>query len=181
MTLDCPFCNPLQSRVISVRSCYLTSYGYLSFCRFSNSTRSACKFPSCVQLVLLRSSELHPSHMRSCSVARFRPSCGILWSFGVGSRCSSPAGARCLELNGTVTSWCLGTLNFLWSASVFSAFQGSFRILGLHLGDHCLGSENFLSFPRLSQSNFFISISAAESGDIWGPGFLPHWYHPFWL
>ena len=58
---------------------------------------------------------------------------------------------------------------------------GVFRILGLHLGDHCLGSENFLSFPRLSQSNFFISISAAESGDIWGPGFLPHWYHPFWL
>lgn len=25
MTLDCPFCNPLQSRVTSVRSCYLTS------------------------------------------------------------------------------------------------------------------------------------------------------------
>ena len=31
MTLDCPFRNPLQSRVISVRSCYLTSYGYLHF------------------------------------------------------------------------------------------------------------------------------------------------------
>lgn len=31
MTLDCPFCNPLQPRVISVRSYYLTSYGYLRF------------------------------------------------------------------------------------------------------------------------------------------------------
>ena len=26
MTLDCPFRNPLQSRVIPVRSCYLTSF-----------------------------------------------------------------------------------------------------------------------------------------------------------
>ena len=51
----------------------------------------------------------------------------------------------------------------------------------LHVGDMLFGSENFLSFPRLSQSNFFISISAAESGDIWESGFLPHWYHPFWL
>ena len=40
---------------IPQENCYLTSYGYLSFCRVSNSTRSACKFPSCVQLVLLRS------------------------------------------------------------------------------------------------------------------------------
>ena len=31
MTLDCPFCNPLQSRVISGAPCYLTSCGYLSF------------------------------------------------------------------------------------------------------------------------------------------------------
>lgn len=31
MTLDCPFRNPLQSRVISVLSYYLTSYGYLRF------------------------------------------------------------------------------------------------------------------------------------------------------
>ena len=31
MTLDCPFRNPLQPRVISVRSYYLTSYGYLHF------------------------------------------------------------------------------------------------------------------------------------------------------
>lgn len=26
VTLDCPFCNPLQSRVTSVHSCYLTSF-----------------------------------------------------------------------------------------------------------------------------------------------------------
>ena len=31
MTLDCPFRNPLQSRVIPVLSYYLTSYGYLRF------------------------------------------------------------------------------------------------------------------------------------------------------
>ena len=31
MTLDCPFRNPLQSRVIPVLSYYLTSYGYLHF------------------------------------------------------------------------------------------------------------------------------------------------------
>ena len=31
MTLDCPFRNPLQPRVISVHSYYLTSYGYLRF------------------------------------------------------------------------------------------------------------------------------------------------------
>ena len=31
MTLDCPFRNPLQPRVISVHSYYLTSYGYLHF------------------------------------------------------------------------------------------------------------------------------------------------------
>ena len=31
MTLDCPFRNPLQSRVIPVLSYYITSYGYLRF------------------------------------------------------------------------------------------------------------------------------------------------------
>ena len=35
MTLDCPFRNPLQPRVISGGSCYLTSIVYLSFYRMA--------------------------------------------------------------------------------------------------------------------------------------------------
>ena len=44
MTLDCPFRNPLQSRVISVHSCYLTSFWlplFLQNCHIPHHIRSA--------------------------------------------------------------------------------------------------------------------------------------------
>ena len=44
MTLDCPFRNPLQPRVISVHSCYLTSFWlplFLQNCHIPHHIRSA--------------------------------------------------------------------------------------------------------------------------------------------
>ena len=38
---------------------------------------------------------------------------------------------------------------------------------------------SFLSAPFSIELLYF--NLAAGFGDIWGPGFLPHWYHPFWL
>ena len=55
MTPDCPFCNPLQSRVISVRFYYLTSYGYLRFIWIRSAARPSSNPP-----VLLRPSFFLP-------------------------------------------------------------------------------------------------------------------------
>ena len=76
MTPDCPFCNPLQSRVTSVRSYYLTSYGYLRFywIRLAASplTRSAHRLDHPFQPFL----QLYSSYVRhigrSCTFA-------VLW------------------------------------------------------------------------------------------------------
>ena len=83
MTLDCPFCNPLQSRVISVRSCYLTSYGYLSFCRIATCHTIFSSLPEyCSQPFPLAASAALSSYVRSCMLESVR---STLWVV-----CASP-------------------------------------------------------------------------------------------
>lgn len=82
MTLDCLFRNPMQSRVISGGSCYLTSYGYLTFYWFASTTRSAYRISiSDIQLSLPRAYfAVHPRLWGSvllCDLMLPVTSCGI--------------------------------------------------------------------------------------------------------
>ena len=83
--------------------------------------------PSCVQrffCALLAALLIH--EVLFCCAISFPYS--ILWYWS-SSRCSSPVGARYLELNWTASSWCLGTLNFLWSASMMFRFPWVFQMI----------------------------------------------------
>lgn len=82
MTLDCLFRNPMQSRVISGGSCYLTSYGYLTFYWFASTTRSVYRISiSAIQLLLPRVHfAVHPRLWGSvllCDLMLPATSCGI--------------------------------------------------------------------------------------------------------
>ena len=86
MTLDCPFRNPLQPRVISVRSYYLTSYGYLHFywIRFTACSIQQLEFHS-YNRFFCRYYDFLSSNVRSSLVGGFRFCCLV------------PAAWRCLS------------------------------------------------------------------------------------
>ena len=99
MTLDCPFRNPLQPRVISGGSCYLTSIVYLSFYRFArprfllfSSLRNTVAQP--VSFCTQRFGA--PSYMRHCLLERSFSLAEMLFLWQrVGFRCRARASLGC--------------------------------------------------------------------------------------
>ena len=134
MTLDCLFRNPMQSRVISGGSCYLTSYGYLTFYWFAFTTRSTYRISiSDIQLSLPRVNfAVHPRLWGSvllCDLMLPVTSCGICVTrlYTLSYQLISYWGS---ELTVGLRRSCFISLAFLVPLEFFSAF-GSWFLFSL--------------------------------------------------
>ena len=141
MTLDCPFRNPLQSRVTSVRSYYLTSYGYLHFywIRFT-----AC---SIQQLEYSHTTDFFAMITAFCS-SYVRPS---LVGHSVLAVWYLPLGAACLPVCRSVSS-----------GSNWRSFRGPQMFLRLYAQNPSWSLSSFadllLLFPSLTVCSVVYSL-----------------------
>lgn len=206
MTLDCPFRNPLQSRVISVRSCYLTSYGYLHFYQI--------RFTACS----IQQLEFSLTTGSFAVITTFHPQMwGPLgWVDSVFAVWYLPLGASCLPVRRSVTlgypeefSWTANLLKLIlnpswsmayWSLICCSWSFGSWSFSSQRLPDvdpDCLILK-FWSLIVLTRSSYgvllvplltvflvvyfhqFFRFDLAFRVQALGL-LLVHWTHPFWL
>ena len=155
------------------------------------STRSACKSPSCVQLLFcafLAALLIH--EVLSCYA--ISSSCGILWRWRLPDAPLRPAHIFGEQWGFSFfpVSWGWNRLNFLGSA--FDLLFQSLAVLSLVLPTvlrplreilcclHPLLPNVFFCSAPFSIELLYFNLGR-RSGVIWGPGSLPHWYHPFWL
>ena len=170
MTLDCPFRNPLQPRVISVRSCYLTSFWLPLFLLNSHIPHHICSaffWNTSSQRIILTALAVFSSNVRSWLLKGFRIACSgyVVRAYLVPNR-----------LVESVIGCGLGSpfLGQGFLAGVFlSSGQGS-----------CLGAAPYFRSLGLAFCRGFILAVSLFDLASWRQVlgfFLIHGTHPFWL
>ena len=162
MTLDCPFRNPLQPRVISVHSCYLTSFWlplFLQNCHIPHHIRSAFFGTHLFNVFFVTALAVLSSNVRSwllkglriaCSgfVVRAYPGAELLgrisdrmWRWVSFPGSGFLAGVFVPFLWSRVLSWCRTIFSIIWDFPLLGFYFWLFPLLTLHPGVRCWGSS----------------------------------------